>query len=55
MKTENANRLTDSENLNMPGFKAFLTENKNDNFIKIDKTEMATVASFSVSHENRQC
>ena len=41
------------KNLYMPGFKEFNW--KYEQFIKIDKTRIATVASFSVSRENGQC
>ena len=50
MKTDKANRLTYPESPYMLGFKAFNWKLKR--FIKMDETKMATVASFSVLHEN---
>ena len=53
MKTDKANRLTYPENLYMLGFKALNW--KLERIIKMNETKIATVATFSVSHENGHC
>ena len=49
LKTDNANGLTDLENLSIAGFNKYITEN-----IKIEKSQMVPITSFSLTSSKKK-